>query len=114
MAHEAIRQRLEASPLAETAQGMDAQLTQNRIWQFRPDAAFEDAMDGWRQAYTLHIRARALRHELRAAEMALSTDDSEENQDRLNSIRAEIEREEGTEALIDGFGISSGRPVKAL
>lgn len=114
MTHEAIRGRLETSPNAETAQRMDAQLSHNRIWQFRADAAFEDALEGWRQAYTLHMRARALRNELKAAETALSADDSEENQERLNTIRAEIEREEGTEALIDGFGMSSGRPMKAL
>ena len=114
MTHGAIRERLETSPNAETAQRMDGQLAQNRIWQFRSDAAFEDALEGWRQAYTLHMRAKALRNELKAAETALSTDDSEENQERLNTIRAEIEREEGTEALIDGFGFSSGRPMKAL
>ncbi|MCB1421344.1 MAG: DNA primase [Nitratireductor sp.] len=114
MTHGAIRERLETSPNAETAQRMDGQLAQNRIWQFRSDAAFEDALEGWRQAYTLHMRAKALRNELKAAETALSADDSEENQERLNTIRAEIEREEGTEALIDGFGFSSGRPMKAL
>ena len=114
MTHATISARLEGSPHADAAHRMDAQLAQNRIWQFRSDAAFEDALEGWRQAYTLHMRARALRNELKAAELALSDDDSEENQERLNTIRAEIEREEGTEALIDGFGLSSGRPMKAL
>ncbi|WP_075996979.1 DNA primase [Salaquimonas pukyongi] len=114
MTYEAIGGRLETSAHAETARQMEMQLTQNRIWQFRPDAAFEDALDGWRQAYSLHMRARSLRNELKAAEVAFSTDDSEENQERLNSIRAEIEREEGTEALIDGFGAPSGRPMRAL
>ena len=35
---------------------LDNQLSHNRVWQSGINAAFEDAVDGWRQAYALHIR----------------------------------------------------------
>ncbi|MCB1384530.1 MAG: DNA primase [Nitratireductor sp.] len=111
---ELVRKGIGASEFKALVEQLDAQLAQNRTWQFAADAAFDDALEGWRQAYTLHMRARALRQELRAAEQALSEVDSEENLERLLSIQAELAREEGTEALIDGFGLSSGRPLKTF
>ena len=50
--------------------------------------------------------------ELKAAEAAMASEDSEENFARLVDIRNELERTETVEALIDGFGLSSGRPAK--
>ena len=87
----------------------------NRVWQALPAAAFEDAVDGWKQAYALHLRNRTLHSELKAAENALAQDDSEENFDRLLQIRGKkLKAMRGTEALIEGFGVSSGRPVKGF
>ncbi len=93
---------------------MDALLAENRVWQALPDAAFEDAVDGWRQAHLLHLRSHTLFMELKAAEGALAMDDSEENLARLVEIRNEIEKEAGTEALIEGFGVPSGRPARSF
>ncbi len=93
---------------------MDEQLSHNRIWQSGIEAAFEDAVDGWRQAYVLHIRQYSLNRELKSAEQALASDDSEENLQRLLHIQAEIAKDEGMEALIDGFGVSSGRPARGF
>ncbi len=92
----------------------ERQLRDSRVWQALPEAAFEDAIDGWRQAYALHLRNHTLHRELKAAERALALDDAQENLDRLLQISGEIERDEGTEALIDGFGVSSGRPSKGF
>jgi DNA primase len=52
--------------------------------------------------------------ELKAAEGALAADDSEENLARLVEIRNEMAKEAGTEALIEGFGVSSGRPARSF
>ncbi len=93
---------------------MEGQLSQNRIWQCDLQAAFEDAVEGWRQAYALHIRSHGLHKELKAAEQALASDDSEENLERLLHIQSEIAKDEGIEALIDGFGVSSGRPSRSF
>jgi DNA primase len=92
----------------------ERQLRDNRLWQALPEAAFEDAVDGWKQCYALYLRNRTLHSELKAAERALAQNDSEENLDILLQIRGEMERDDGTEALIEGFGVSSGRPVKGF
>ena len=109
-----LRNVLISEGRAETISRMEAQLTQNRIWQCDLQAAFEDAVEGWRQAYALHIRSHGLHRELKAAEQALASDDSEENLERLLHIQSEIAKDEGIEALIDGFGVSSGRPSRSF
>lgn len=109
-----LLQWLHTQGLGETVAQMDTMLAGNRIWQAMPDAALEDAADGWRQAHLLHLRAHTLSMELKAAESALALEDSEENLARLVEIRNEIEKEAGTEALIDGFGVSSGRPARSF
>jgi DNA primase len=93
---------------------LDIQLSHNRIWQTGINAAFEDAVDGWRQAYALHIRRHTLQRELKSAEQALASDDSDENLDRLLNIQTEIAKDDGMEALIEGFGVSSGRPSRTF
>jgi DNA primase len=55
-----------------------------------------------------------LRRELRAAEAALGSDASDFNFGRLADIRREIDRTESLEALVEGFGISSGRPTRSF
>ena len=92
----------------------ERQIRDSRIWQALPQAAFEDAIDGWKQAYALYLKNRTLHSELKTAERALAQDDSEENLERLLQIRGEIELDDGTEALIEGFGVSSGRPSKGF
>ena len=89
-------------------------LQANKLWQLLPQSAFEDARDGWYQAYTLHIKNMALNSELKVAERALADDDSQENLERLLQIQQELSRSDGIEALIDGFGVSSGRPAKGF
>lgn len=111
---EALVRSLREQGFSETIERMEGQLRQNRIWQAGIDAAFEDAVEGWRQAHALHMRTHTLHRELRAAEQALASDDSDENLERLLQIQSEIAKEEGTEALIDGFGISSGRPSRTF
>lgn len=96
----------------ELIERLEEQLRLNRVWQAGIEAAFEDALDGWEQAYTLQMRAHILHKDLRAAEAALANEDSEANLERLLEIQAEIARDEGTEALIEGFGMPSGRPSR--
>jgi DNA primase len=58
----------------------------------------------------LHLRARTLHKELIAVEEALTTEASAEVFARLIDIQSEIRKADATEALIEGFGQSSGRP----
>ena len=52
--------------------------------------------------------------ELKDAETALGQDNTEANYARLRDVKARLTSLAGTEALIEGFGASSGRPVRAL
>lgn len=89
-------------------------LLANNLWQLLPNAAFEDARDGWLQAYTLHLKNQTLNKELKTAERALADNDSQENLERLLHIQEELSRSDGVEALIDGFGVPSGRLHKGF
>ena len=111
---EQLRDNLIEAGGGDVLQRMDEQLAQNRVWQTGVSAAFEDAADGWRQAYLLHVRNHTLHRELKAAEMALASDGNDENLDRFLHIQAELAKDEGMEALIDGFGLSSGRPSRSF
>ncbi|MEM7300719.1 MAG: DNA primase [Pseudomonadota bacterium] len=93
---------------------LENQVQANRIWQALPESAFEDARDGWKQAYGLHLRARSLNREMKAAEEALAQESTQRNYDRLLQIQRELADSEGTEALIEGFGIPSGRPSRSF
>lgn len=109
-----LRAKLETLGLRDSLEKLDQQVKQNRVWQIDIMAGFEDALDGWLQSYTLHVRNHTLHRELKAAELALANDDSDENLERMLQIQSEIARDEGMDALIDGFGVSSGRPIKGF
>ena len=79
------------------------------LWTATQAAAEEDAREGLKQALYLHRRARVLHMELRSAEAALAADPTEENYEHLLDIQGEIRSAQAMEALIEGFGIPSGR-----
>ncbi len=110
----ALRDHLESVGYGETLAQMDQLLAANRVWQALPQAAFEDALDGWQQAHLLHLRSHTLSTELKVAERALASENTEQNFSRLIELRNELEKEAGTEALIEGFGLSSGRPARGF
>ena len=87
----------------------DRQIEAIGHWPAKPDAAPRDAEEGWLQALTLHRRKGTLHKELKDAEAALAEDPSEANLARLVDIQSQLASSEGTEALIEGFGASSGR-----
>jgi len=111
---EAIHAEITKNGLSETLDVIARQLRANQLWQLLPDAAIEDARDGWNQAYILHTKNQTLNEEIKAAERALADDDSQENLDRMLHLQQELSRVEGIEALVDGFGVSSGRPSKGF
>jgi len=69
-------------------------------------ASVRDSEQGWLQALTLHRRQRTLHKDLKDAEAALALDPNEANLARLRDIHGQMAAVEGTEALIDGFGVS--------
>ena len=72
-------------------------------------AALDDAREAFAQALHLHRSAGTLHKELKAAEMALATEPTDENYRHLVEIQTQFRDVQATEALIEGFGISSGR-----
>ena len=109
-----IAEQIEAKEMGASLTRLKQHLAENKLWQLLPEAAFEDARDGWLQSHVLHLKNQTLNSELKAAERALADDDSQENLERLLQIQQELSRSEGIEALIDGFGASSGRPAKGF
>lgn len=78
-------------------------------WPALEDAAPEDAREAFSQALHLHRSARTLHRELKAAEAALATDPTDENYRHLVEVQAQFRDVQATEALVEGFGVSSGR-----
>ena len=107
-----LQQVMIEAGLTDAVARYDAQIRNVRVWQVMADAAFEDARDGWLQAARQHERARELRRELEAAERAVFEDATDGNYERMMRITAEIARESGSEALIESFGLASGRVVR--
>ena len=68
----------------------------------------------WGQLVALHRQWHSLIKELKDAELALGQDASESNYLRLVDVKDRLSRVEGTEALIEGFGASSGRGARSL
>jgi DNA primase len=93
---------------------LEGQIEAAGHWPATPEAAGADANEGWLQALTLHRRKRTLHRELKDAETALADDPSEANLARLVDIQQQLARSEGTEALIEGFGASSGRTARVF
>jgi len=62
----------------------------------------------------LRERRERIEQGLKDAEQALGQDASEANYLRLCDVKSRLSRVEGTEALIEGFGASSGRSVRSL
>ena len=85
-----------------------------RLWPVLPEAAAEDAREAVRQALHLQHRANALAVELKRAEESLGREPTEAAFAHLIEVKHELERVDGTEALIEGFGILSGRAAKSI
>ena len=94
--------------------GSPLSITTPSVWGAQPEAAPDDVLVTWSQLVALHRQWHSLTKELKDAEQALGQDASEANYLRLRDVKARLERVEGTEALIEGFGASSGRGVRSL
>jgi DNA primase len=89
-------------------------ITTHSVWGARPDAAESDVLQTWKQLVALHTQWHSLTRELRDAEAALGQDNTEANYARLRDVKSRLSTLDGTEALIEGFGVSSGRAAKSM
>lgn len=89
---------------------LDAGMSPRSDWFVSAEAAKADVKTGWAQLVVLHKKALMLNKELKAAELALAEEATEENLAHLNEIREQLRSQAGQEATIEGFGEASGRP----
>ena len=89
-------------------------ITTPAVWGARADAAPDDVLMTWKQLVALHRQWHSLIKELKDAEQALGQDSTEANYSWLQDVKARLSVIDGTEALIEGFGASSGRAARTL
>ena len=111
---ESIKAELVRRNLGDTMERVASAITTASVWGARPDAAPEDVLVTWQQLVALHRQWHSLTKELKDAEQALGQDSSEGNYLRLRDVKARLSNMDGTEALIEGFGASSGRGARSL
>ena len=110
----ALKAELFARNLSGVVERVTAAITTASVWGAREGAAPDDVLVTWSQLIGLHRQWHSLLKELKDAEQALGEDASEANYLRLCDVKARLSTMEGTEALIEGFGASSGRGSHAL
>jgi len=116
LTREELLTALETQGFDSLMANLDKQIRFARLWTATEHAAIEDAREGYQQVLALHMRARALvrqRHEIErelaeAVEHGIEAD-AERLMLALKEVQLEISRLEAQEALVDGFGVMSGR-----
>lgn len=110
---ERLYEALEAEGQGELLARLESQVRNARIWTATVEAAAEDAREGYSQALALHKRTRDLKWQKAELERDIvECEDAEQSyaiMAALQQVQLEIARLENQEAIIDGFGVLSGR-----
>lgn len=116
LSREQLIARLDSLGHGETLRALDQQIRNARLWIATEIAAPEDAREAYRQALSLYKGARALKRQRMELERevaeATEADDGERIEQLINAlheVQLEVVRMENQEAIIDGFGVMSGR-----
>jgi len=111
---EGLREELSRRDLDALIDRVASAITTASVWGARPNAAPNDVLVTWQQLVALHRQWHSLTKELKDAELALGQEPSEANYLRLRDVKDRLAQMDGTEALIEGFGASSGRGARTL
>jgi DNA primase len=111
---EALREAIRARGLGAVFARVEAAITHASDWPARTGASHEDVAHWWGHVVTLHRKQRTLNRELKDAERALGEEPTDANLAWLRDVQGRLSALDGTEALIEGFGLSSGRPARSL
>jgi DNA primase len=109
-----MRVAIAARDLGALLARVEQAITHPSDWPASKEAAAEDVSLWWTHVVSLHRKSRTLHKELKDAEQALGNEPNEENLAWLRDIQARLAALDGAEALIDGFGAPSGRPVRTF
>jgi DNA primase len=110
----AIRAAITARELGALLARVETSITHGSDWPAQPGAAEEDVSRWWTHVVSLHRKSRTLDKELKDAETALGNEPSDENLAWLRDVQGRLAALDGAEALIEGFGAPSGRPVRTF
>ncbi len=105
----AVAAKLEASGQIKVLYGVEAMIRRTRLWTATAEGAIDDVREAFAQSLHLHQTTRTLHNELKLAETALADDPTEESYEHLIDVQNQMRNAQATEALIEGFGVSSGR-----
>ncbi|THD64189.1 MAG: DNA primase [Bradyrhizobium sp.] len=111
---EKMRADLAAGGFSQLLQRVELAITTSAVWGAQSGAAPDDVLSTWRQLVSLHRQWHSLLRELKDAERALGDEASEANLAWLRDVKARLAEVDGTEALIEGFGESSGRFQRSM
>jgi DNA primase len=106
--------RLEALGLAPLAARLAQLAVPRHDWPAFADAGRSDVELWWHQRLVLHRRSHALSRELKEAENRLAEEPTEMNWARFLDVQRQLAALDGTEALVEGFGAASGRPMRSM
>jgi len=109
-----LEAELAARGHANLRERIERVITTASVWGVQPNAAADDVLLTWKQLLALHRQWHSLLKELKEAEFALGQDNSKTNFDWLCDVKARLSAIDGTEALVEGFGASSGRAARTL
>ena len=109
-----LQDQLRTKGLGPQIARIDQVLTHRSDWFADVGSAPEDVRIGWRHALARQNKALGLQRELAEAERALLDEATDANLERLRATLTELERLEGSEAGLEGFGDASGRPPSAM
>jgi len=111
---EALRGAIEGGGLGAALARAEAAITHTSDWPARVGAASDDVAQWWGHVVTLHRKQRTLNKELKDAERALGEEPTDANLAWLRDVQGRLSALDGSEALIEGFGVSSGRPARSF
>ena len=110
---EALRAAIAARGLTGVLDRVEAAITHTSDWPARAGARSEDVAQWWTHVVTLHRKQRTLNRELKDAERALGEEPTDANLAWLRDVQGRLSALDGSEAQIEGFGLSSGRPARS-
>jgi DNA primase len=111
---EALRAAIAARGLTGVLDRVEAAITHTSDWPARAGASGEDVAQWWTHVVTLHRKQRTLNRELKDAERALGEEPTDANLAWLRDVQGRLSALDGSEAQIEGFGLSSGRPARSF
>jgi len=111
---EGLRAAIAARGLTGVLDRVEAAITHTSDWPAQAGASADDVAQWWTHVVALHRRQRTLNKELKDAERALGEEPTDANLAWLRDVQGRLSALDGSEAQIEGFGLSSGRPARSF